>query len=114
MVVGGIDAPQGVFTEVYRDLAKFISTAVDEVILVKGKWRDEFSPEFRRQISADSRLEYFKNVKSIQEGVETVLERAKTDDVVLIKGRTNEELRRIAQSLMETTEESPNGMSLDQ
>lgn len=100
LVLGGIDAPAGTFATVHRNLAKFISAAVDEVILVKGTWRDDFSPEFRRQVSSTSRLQRFQKVDDYRAAIEAVRLRAQPDEVVLIKGRTNEGLGRIADALM--------------
>ena len=101
LVLGGIDAPAGSHAQVYRDLASAISSAVDEVILVKGNWRDDFSPEFRRQLQSTSRLGHFQKVNSLPTAIQAVLNRAQPDDVVLIKGRVGERLGRIADALMD-------------
>lgn len=103
MVLGGIDSPPGSFTQTYRHVAKLISEVFDEVIVVKGIWRNEFSPEFRRQIASSARIQYHELVSSLPEAVDAVNRRAKTDDIVLIEGRTNEGLGRIASALMQST-----------
>lgn len=100
MVLGGIDSPPGSFTQTYRKLAKLISEVFDEVIVVKGIWRNEFSPEFRRQLESSARIQHHELVSNLQEAVDAVNRRANTDDIVLIEGRTNEGLGRIANALM--------------
>lgn len=101
IVLGGVDAPVGNHAIIYRKLASELSQVFDEVILVKGTWRDDFSPEFRRQVKSTARLQFFERVKSVSGATDILRERAGEGDVVLIEGRTQEALGRVAGELME-------------
>lgn len=100
LVLGGITTATGKSSELYRELARKISQIFDDVVLVKGSWQDYFSSEFRRQLKSSSRVQFFEKVQAIPEAIALVRERAKVGDVVLIKGRQKEALRRVASGLM--------------
>jgi UDP-N-acetylmuramyl pentapeptide synthase len=98
IVLGGIDSPPNPKRKYYREVAEQAGQVADHVIVV-GKFVELYTGELGRRRQGPDRLQAVDFVDRVSDAVAILREKLQPGDVVLIKGRVEQHLRRIVLAL---------------
>lgn len=98
IVLGGLDSPPAPQRVAYREVAAHAGRVADHVILV-GHGRDLYRPELKRRLQGPEPLARLDEVERVGDVVRLLEGSLGEGCVVLIKGRTQQHLRRVLLAL---------------